>query len=116
MSHQSLLICPPFIFKSHITDHLIPDIYEGFPQVIRDIVNDKSRVIKCTFNPGPQLWDAEAELNKHQPHSAEIWDKLRRENCNMFFWRKLEPREWIDDLVYEREILPYESGDEYFSD
>ncbi|KAK7710786.1 hypothetical protein SLS64_005691 [Diaporthe eres] len=91
-------------------------LYEGFPKVIRDIVNHRSKVIQCTFNPGPQLWDPEAELEKYQPNSAEIWDKLRHEHSGKFYWRQIEPHERFADVVYKREILPYESGDEYFSD
>lgn len=92
------------------------DLYEGFPSVIEDIANNRSKVIQCTFNPGPQLWDAEAELDKYQPNSAETWDKLRNEHRGMFYWRPLERQELFADLVYKRQVLPYESGDEYFSD
>lgn len=46
---------------------LFPDICEGFPQVINSIVDGTSDLIRCTFNPGPQVWDAEAEFHKLRP-------------------------------------------------
>lgn len=80
------------------------------------MVNNKSKGIQCTFNLGPQLWDAEAELDKCKGHSTEEWDKLRWEHGEMFYWRQVEPEELFADLVYKGEILPYTSDDEYFSD
>jgi hypothetical protein len=94
----------------------ITDIYQGFPQVIGDIVKNRSNFIQCTFNPGPQLWDVEMESNKHQPHSEEIWGELRQHHQEMVYWRQLEPHESFHDVVYKTEILPYKSDDEYYSD
>ncbi|KAL1871935.1 hypothetical protein Daus18300_004571 [Diaporthe australafricana] len=87
-------------------------IYDGFPQAIDDIVNNKSKVIQCTFDPGLQLWDAEAESNKYKPHSADIWDNLREEHTEMFYWRQIEPLEYFAKTVYDEEILPYDESDD----
>ncbi|KAH8779771.1 hypothetical protein F5883DRAFT_407430, partial [Diaporthe sp. PMI_573] len=91
-------------------------LYKGFPQIVRDIVNNSSKVIRCTFSPGPRLWDVEVELNKYQPQSEETWDELRQHHKAMVYWRQLAPHESFAKLVYKREILPYKSEDEYFSD
>jgi hypothetical protein len=92
------------------------DLYEDFPLVLDDIISNRSKLIQCTFNTGPKIWNIETELNKYQPLNEEAWDDLRKNNEDMFYWRQLKHRENFGNVVYKREILPYDSDDEYFSD
>lgn len=84
--------------------------------MVDEIVNNRSKMIHCTFNPGPQLWDAETELNKHRSHPREVWGELRSAHKELFYWRQLGRKERFHNLVHKKEILPYKSEDEYFSD
>ncbi|KAI7775856.1 hypothetical protein LA080_006188 [Diaporthe eres] len=91
-------------------------LYEDFPLVLDDIINNKSKLIQCTFNTGPKIWNVETELHKYQALDEEAWDDQRYNHKDMFYWEQLEPKGKFRRIVYEREILPYKSDDEYFSD
>lgn len=91
-------------------------LYEGFPLVIDEMTNNRSKLIQCTFNTGPKIWDVEAELNKYQPLDEKKWDNLRRDHEDSFYWREYDAREWKKGGAYKTEVLPYQSDDEYFSD
>ncbi|POS68546.1 hypothetical protein DHEL01_v213060 [Diaporthe helianthi] len=91
-------------------------LYEDFPLVLDEIINNRSKLIQCTFDTGPKIWDVGTELNKYQSLDDEAWDKHRHNHRDMFYWRQLEPSEGFDNVGCKTEILPYKSDDEYLSD
>ncbi|UKZ81737.1 hypothetical protein TrVFT333_009509 [Trichoderma virens FT-333] len=40
--------------------------FDGFPEAVKEMINDPSGFIQCTFDTGPDLWDAETEFQKYR--------------------------------------------------
>ncbi|KAK5997062.1 hypothetical protein PT974_02413 [Cladobotryum mycophilum] len=86
-------------------------LYDGFPQAITDIVSGTSDMIKCTFEPGPQKWDAMEEFQSYRFLNFDKLDMLRSDQA-VFIKMPPSTPSWANRLA--ENILPefFETNEE----
>ncbi|KAL7929717.1 hypothetical protein V8C35DRAFT_314625 [Trichoderma chlorosporum] len=77
--------------------------FEDFPDAVRDMANNPSGLIQCTFDIEPAIWDIDTEFEKYKRYSLE--DSHNLPIANQVFFQPQDPLpSWID--LHAENILP----------
>ncbi|KAI9158095.1 hypothetical protein HJFPF1_06085 [Paramyrothecium foliicola] len=97
--------------------------FDGFPQVLKAIVQKKSSLIKCTFDPGPDLWDGEVEFRNRSELHEYNGDEVLEEIVRTFHppdplptFRELLVENILPEFFTDQEIKQIDEEDEWFED